>query len=210
MWRSRNKASVCPNQSHDYYTSEPRRKTSYRNTSLRIVENHVDPPCSTKFNKRWPFVLKKEVPLYRESKLQIATKTIEYIEVNEYSLLTEIVNAFDDIDPNSSFETCFEVFTHPKGLDTPEITSTEKKILQAQEVSFIEISVDQYQVCELEENWNSIANDIYSICFCSTSIRFLYGKSVFYWRGTARNFEHRAPPVQARRLRFISLYMYSP
>ena len=116
------KARVCPNQSHDfepdlrldYYTSEPRRKTSYQNTSPRTVENHVDPPCSTKFNKRSPFVLKKEVPLYRESKLQIPTKTIEYIEVNEHSLLTEIVNDFDeDIDPNSSFEPCFEVFTHP-------------------------------------------------------------------------------------------------
>ena len=116
------KARVCPNQWHDfepdlrldYYTFEPRRKTSYRNTSPRIVENHVDPPCSTKFNKRSPFVLKKDVPLYRESKLQIPTKTIEYIEVNEHSLLTEIVNDFDeDIDPNSSFEPCFEVFTHP-------------------------------------------------------------------------------------------------
>jgi len=108
------KASVCPNQSHDYCTSKPRRKTSYRNTSLRIVENHVAQPCSTKFNKRSPFVLKNEVPLYRESKLQIPTKTIEYIEVNEHSLLTEIVNDFDeDIDPNSSFKPCFEVFTHP-------------------------------------------------------------------------------------------------
>ena len=116
------KARVCPNQWHDfepdlrldYYTFEPRRKTSYRNTSPRIVENHVDPPCSTKFNKRSPFVLKNEVPLYRESKLQIPTKTIEYIEVNEHSLLTEIVNDFDeDIDPNSSFQPCFEVFTHP-------------------------------------------------------------------------------------------------
>ena len=116
------KARVSPNQWHDfepdlrldYYTFEPRRKTSYRNTSPRIVENHVDPPCSTKFNKRSPFVLKKEVPLNRESKLQIPTKTIEYIEVNEHSLLTEIVNDFDeDIDPNSSFRPCFEVFTHP-------------------------------------------------------------------------------------------------
>ena len=96
------------------YTSEPQRKTSYRNISLRIVENHVDPPSSTNFNKRSPFFLKKKVPLYRESKLQIPTKTIEYIEVNEHSLLTEIVNDFDeDIDPNSSFEPCFEVFTHP-------------------------------------------------------------------------------------------------
>ena len=64
----------------------------------------------------------------RESKLQIPTRTIEYIEVNEHSLLTEIVNDFDeDIDPSSSFATCFEVFTHPKSLDTPEITSTERK-----------------------------------------------------------------------------------
>ena len=139
----------------------PGRKTSYQSTSLRIVENHFDPPCSTKLNKRSPFVLKKDVPLYRESKLQIPSKTIEYIEVNEHSLLTEIVNDFgEDIDPNSSFETCFEVLTHPKSLDTPEITSTKKKILQAQEVSFIKISVDQYQVCELEEISKCIVNDI--------------------------------------------------
>ena len=131
------------------------------NTSIRIVENHVDPPSSTKFNKRSPFVLKNEVPLYRESKLQIPTKTIEYIKVNEHSLLTKIVNDFDeDIDPNSPFETGFKVFTHPKSLDSPEITLTEKKILQAQEVLIIEISVDQYQVCELEENSNCIVNDI--------------------------------------------------
>ena len=134
-----------------YCTSEPRRKTSYRNKSLQNIENHVDPPRSTKSNKRSPFV-KKEVPLYRERKLQIPTKMIEYIEVNEHSLLTEIVNDFhEDIDPNSSFENC-EVFTHPKSLDTP--------ILQAQEVSFIVISVDQYQVCELEDNSNCIVNDI--------------------------------------------------
>ena len=142
-----------------YYVSEPRRKTSYRNKSLQNIENHVDPPCSTKSNKRSPFV-KKEVPLYRERKLRIPTKMIEYIEVNEHSLLTEIVNDFhEDIDPNSPFENC-EVFTDPKSLDTPEITLTEKKILQAQEVSFTEISVDQYQVCELEENSNCIVNDI--------------------------------------------------
>ena len=110
------------------YTSEPQRKTSYRNISLRIVENHVDPPSSTNFNKRSPFFLKKKVPLYRESKLQIPTKTIEYMEVKEHSLLIEIVNDFhEDIHPNLSFETCFEIFTHPKSLDTPEITSTEKK-----------------------------------------------------------------------------------
>ena len=111
--------------------------------------------------------------------MQIPTKTIECIEVNEHSLPTKIVNDFEeDIDPNSPFETCFEVLTHPKSLDAPEITLTEKKILQAQEVLFIEISVDQYQVCELEENSNCIVNDIQ--CFCSTSIRSLYGKSVFY------------------------------
>ena len=45
-------------------------------------------------------------------------------------------------------------------MDTTKITSTDNKILQAQEVSFIEISVDQYQVCELEENSNCIVNDI--------------------------------------------------
>ena len=74
------------------------------------------------------FSLKKEVPLYRESKLQIPTKTIEYMEVKEHSLLIEIVNDFDeDIHPNLSFETCFEIFTHPKNLDIPEITSKEKK-----------------------------------------------------------------------------------
>ena len=139
----------------------PGRKTSYQNTSLRIVENRFDPPCSTKLNKRSPFVLKKDVPLYRESKFPIPFKTIEYIEVNEHSLLTEIANDFgEDIDPNSSFETCFEVFTHPKSLDTPEITSTKKKILQAQEVSFIKISEDQYQVRELEEISKCIVNDI--------------------------------------------------
>ena len=66
----------------------------------------------------------------------------------------------EDVDRNSSFEICFEVFTHPKSLDTPEITLTEKKILQAQKVSFIEISVDQYQVCVLGENSNCIVNDI--------------------------------------------------
>lgn len=138
------KARVCPNQSHDYYSSEPRQQTSDRNTSLRIVENHVDPPCSTEFNKRSPFVLNKEFPLYCESKLQIPTKTIEYIEVKENSQLTEIVNTFDeDIDPNSSFEKYFEVFKPPKSFDTPEITLAEEKILQGQEVTFIEISLDQ-------------------------------------------------------------------
>ena len=52
-----------------------------------------------------------EVPLYRESKLQIPTKTMECIEVKENSLLTAIVNIFDeDIGPNSSFETFWSVY----------------------------------------------------------------------------------------------------
>ena len=64
----------------------------------------------TKFNKRSLFVLKKEFPLYRESE-QIAnplSKKIEYIEVKERSLLTEIIKDFDeDIDPNSSLKKRF-------------------------------------------------------------------------------------------------------
>ena len=64
--------------------------------------------------------------------------------MKEHSLLTEIVNAFDeDIDPHSSVEKHFEIFTPPKSFDTPGITLAEEKILQSQEVSFIEISVDQ-------------------------------------------------------------------
>ena len=38
----------------------------------------------------------------------------------------------------------FEVFTLPKSFDTLEITLAEEKILQAQEVTFIEISLDQH------------------------------------------------------------------
>ena len=103
----------------------------------------------------------KKVPLYRESKLQIPSKTIEYIEVKEHSLLTEIVNAFDeDVDLNSFFDKCFDVFTPPESFDTSEITFAEEKILQAQGVSFIEISVDQYQVFELQENANCTVNDV--------------------------------------------------
>ena len=60
-------------------------------------------------------------------------------------------------------------FLHTLKFCTPEITSTEEKILQAQEVSFIEISVNQYHVRELEENSNCIVDDVQ--CFCSTSIR---------------------------------------
>ena len=43
-----------------------------------------------------------------QSKLQIPSKKIEYIEVKERSLLTEIIEDFDeDIDPNSSLKKMF-------------------------------------------------------------------------------------------------------
>ena len=48
----------------------------------------------------------------------------------------------------------FEVFT-------PEITLVEEKILHAQEVIFIEISVDQHNVFEVEENANCTVDDIH-------------------------------------------------
>lgn len=48
----------------------------------------------------------------------------------------------------------FEVFTLPKSFDTPKLTIAEEKILQAQEVVFIEISLDQHSVFEVEENAN--------------------------------------------------------
>ena len=38
------------------------------------------------------------------------------------------------------------MFTPPDSFHTPEITLAEEEILQAQEGSFIEISVDQYNV----------------------------------------------------------------
>ena len=63
----------------------------------------------------------------RESKLQIPTRTIEYIEVNDHSLLTGIASGFDEeIDPNSSFETCFEVFTAPNSSNTPKLASKKR------------------------------------------------------------------------------------
>ena len=102
------KARNCTSQPHRYYTSEPRRKTPNHHDT-RLVSNPVKHfSTSIKCIGSSPFVLKQEVSsLMRESKLQIPTRTIEYIEVNEHSLLTEIVNDFDeDIDPNSSFETC--------------------------------------------------------------------------------------------------------
>ena len=54
----------------------------------------------------------------------------------------------------------FEVFTLPKSFDTLEITLAEEKILQAQEVTFIEISLDQHNVFEVEENANCTVDDI--------------------------------------------------
>ena len=102
------KARNCTSQPHRYYSSKPRRKTpNHHDTRLesRPVKHFS---TSIKCIGSSPFVLKQEVSsLMRESKLQIPSRTIEYIEVNEHSLLTEIVNDFDeDIDPNSSFETC--------------------------------------------------------------------------------------------------------
>ena len=190
MWRSRPQ-SACLSKSVAWLLitlpNLDEKRPIETNPYKIIIENHVNPPCSTKSNKRSPFV-KKEVPLYRERKLQIPTKMIEYIEVNEHSLLTEIVNDFhEDIDPNSSFENC-EVFTHPKSLDTPEITLTEKKILQAQEVSFTEISVDQYQVCELEENSNCIVNDI----------QYVSAVQVFDPFTVKVSFTEEASPLQAQ------------
>ena len=143
--------------------------------------------------------MKQEVSsLSRESKLKIP-KTIEYnFEVRECSLLTEIVVAVDkDIDPNLTVETSFEVFTPPKSFDTPVITLTEKKILQAQEVSFIEISVDQYQVCELEENANYIVDDVQNVYAAQVFDAFTV--SVFYF---ARDFENWTHPVSTLSLGF--------
>ena len=55
----------------------------------------------------------------------------------------------------------FEVFTLPKSFDTPKLTIAEEKILQAQEVVFIEISLDQQSVFEVEENANWTVDDIH-------------------------------------------------
>ena len=52
------------------------------------------------------------------------------------------------------------MFTPPDSFDTPEITLAEEEILQAQEGSFIEISVDQYNVFERDENSNCIVDDV--------------------------------------------------
>ena len=180
------KARNCTSQPHRYYTSEPRRKTPNHHDT-RLVSNPVKHfSTSMKCIGSSPFVLKQEVSsLSREIKLKIP-KTIEYnFEVRECSLLTEIVVAVDkDIDPNLAVETSFEVFTPPKSFDTPVITLTEKKILQAQEVSFIEISVDQYQVCELEENANYIVDDVQNVYAAPVFNAFTV--IVFYF---ARDFE---------------------
>ena len=112
----------------------------------------------------WKSSIRFETSLSRESKLKIP-KTIDHnFEVQECSLFTKIVVAVGkDIDPTLTVETSFEVFTPPKSFDNPGITLTEKKILQTQEVSFIDISVDQYQVCELEENVNCISDDVQNV-----------------------------------------------
>ena len=193
------KARNCTSQPHRYYSSEPRRKTpSHHDT--RLVSNPVKHfSTSIKCIGSSPFVLKQEVSsLSRENKLKIP-KTIEYnFEVRECSLLTEIVVAVDkDIDPNLTVETSFEVFTPPKSFYTPVITLTEKKILQAQEVSFIEISVDQYQVCELEENANYIVDDVQNVYAAQVFDAFTV--SVFYF---ARDFENRTHPVSTLSLGF--------
>ena len=82
-------------------------------------------------------------------------------------------------------------------MDTPKITSTDHKILQAQEVSFIEISVDQYQVCELEENANYIVDDVQNVYAAQVFDAFTV--SVFYF---ARDFENRTHPVLTLSLGF--------
>ena len=63
---------------------------------------------------------------------------------------------------------------------------------------FIEISVDQYQVCELEENSNCVINDI----------QYVSAVQVFDPFTVKVSFTEEAQ--QERRLRFISLYMHSP
>jgi len=52
------------------------------------------------------------------------------------------------------------MFTPPNSFDTPEITLAEEEILQTQQGSYIEISVDQYNVFELDENSNCIVDDV--------------------------------------------------
>ena len=52
------------------------------------------------------------------------------------------------------------MFTPPDSFDTPEMSLAEEEILQAQEGSFIEISVDQYNVFERDENSNCIVDDV--------------------------------------------------
>ena len=91
------KARNCTGQPHRYYSSEPRRKTP-SHLDTRLVSKPVKHfSTSIKCIGSSPFVLKQEVSsLMRESKLQIPTRTIEYIEVNEHSLLTEIASGFDE------------------------------------------------------------------------------------------------------------------
>ena len=100
------------------------------------------------------------------------------------------------------------MFTPPDSFDTPEITLAEEEILQAQEGSFIEISVDQYNVFELNENSNCIVDDVKFVS--AVQVFYSFTISVFYCNGIARNFVHRAPLVKTRSLGFISFYKHSP
>ena len=69
---------------------------------LKIKSTHLVPLNLTNVHRL--FWKRSFLYIVSQSKLQIPSKKIEYIEVKERSLLTEIVNDFDeDIDPNSSF-----------------------------------------------------------------------------------------------------------
>ena len=69
---------------------------------LKIKSTHLVPLNLTNVHRL--FWKRSFLHIVSQSKLQIPSKKIEYIEVKERSLLTEIVNDFDeDIDPNSSF-----------------------------------------------------------------------------------------------------------
>ena len=74
------KGRNCTSQPHRYYTSQPRRKTPNHHDT-RLVSNPVKHfSTSIKCIGSSPFVLKQEASsLSRERKLQIPTRTIEYI-----------------------------------------------------------------------------------------------------------------------------------
>ena len=56
----------------------------------------------------------------------------------------------------------------PKHSETTKITLAEEQILRAQEVSFIEISIDQHKVFDLEEN------QIVSLMMFNMSLQYKY------------------------------------